>query len=186
MFAGARTHYKKTKAFPSTAVPPLLLRELRGEVRENVGQVEDACRGHRIRWGNSSVIIPLGLNRVFMSFTKPRRSGTCASTSFADQEIGLHAVAHQLLSVFSPKKFHQRPCWRNRTAQDGKDDRQLVANHQPLRFGDTARKGAKHRTWTRCRFRMRPWCRSMPGGRRCSRRRCCGWCHCRCGGSSGC
>jgi hypothetical protein len=40
MLAGARTYYKKMKAFPSTAVPPLLLRELRGEVRENVGQVE--------------------------------------------------------------------------------------------------------------------------------------------------
>jgi hypothetical protein len=35
----------------------------------------------------------------------------------------LHAVAHQFLSQFSAKKFHQRVCWRNRTAQDGTDDR---------------------------------------------------------------
>ena len=33
---------KAAKNPPSTTVPPLFLRELRGEVRENVGQVEDA------------------------------------------------------------------------------------------------------------------------------------------------
>src|SRR5687767_4716673 len=37
---------------------------------------------NRIRWGNSSVITPWGLSRVFMPETKLRRSGTCASTLF--------------------------------------------------------------------------------------------------------
>jgi hypothetical protein len=42
---GGRTLTMRRKAAknpPSTTVPPLVLREPRGEVRENVGQVEEA------------------------------------------------------------------------------------------------------------------------------------------------
>ena len=57
---------KAAKNPPST-VRPLFLRKLRGEVRENVGQIEGGYRASRIRWENPSVIIPFGLNRFSCS-----------------------------------------------------------------------------------------------------------------------
>jgi hypothetical protein len=44
---------------PSTTIPPLFLRELRGEVRENAGRVEDAY--------------PAKINRVALSRLSPRQ-----------------------------------------------------------------------------------------------------------------
>jgi hypothetical protein len=84
---------KAARNRPSTTVPALFLRELRGEVRENVRQVEDGYRANRIRWGNSSVIIPFSLNRVCMPFTKTTKIRHSCDHIVADQEISLHAVA---------------------------------------------------------------------------------------------
>jgi hypothetical protein len=103
---------KAAKNPPSTTVPPLFLRELRDEVRENVGQVEDAYRASRIRWGNSSVIISFGLNRVFMPFTKLRRSGTSTSTLLPTKRSACMPSRTSFSASFSAKKFHQRVCRR--------------------------------------------------------------------------
>src|SRR5438094_1403123 len=61
---------KAAKNPPSTMVPPLFLRELRDEVREKVGQVEDSCS----RKGQSRALNCLRYHSKLASYQVVRRS----------------------------------------------------------------------------------------------------------------